>query len=130
MIGYQGKQVVALYQGLLERFKTIPGVRSASVGGVGLLYEGGGGKPIIIPHAQGRPAPPGEPLRPSIGTVTPEYFETVGMTMLRGRSFTARDFDRGNGQKAVIVNEAFARYYFGEADPIGQRFGYNEAGDG
>jgi len=131
MIGYQGKQVAAIYQSLLERFKTIPGVRSASVGGgLGLLGEGGGGIPIPIPHAQGRPAPPGEPLRPFIGTVTPEYFETVGMTILRGRSFTARDFDRGSGQKAVIVNEAFARYYFGEADPIGQRFGYNEAGDG
>src|SRR5215831_2046883 len=131
MIGYQGKQVAAIYQSLLERFKTIPGVRSASVGGgLGLLGEGGRGKPIPIPHAQGRPAPPGEPLRPSVGTVTPEYFETVGMTILRGRDFTARDFDRGSGQKAVIVNEAFARYYFGEADPIGQRFGYNEAGDG
>ena len=51
------------------------------------------------------------------------------MTILRGRGFTARDFDRASSQ-AVIVNEAFARYYFGEADPIGQRFGYNEAGDG
>jgi predicted permease len=129
MIGYQGKQVAALYQHLLERFKTIPGVRSASLGGVGLLGESGA-KLIIIPHAQGRPAPPGEPQRPPIGTVTPEYFETVGMTILRGRGFTARDFDRGSGQKAVIVNEAFARYYFGEEDPIGQRFGYNEAGDG
>src|SRR5262245_5479560 len=131
MIGYRGNQVAALYQGLLESFKTIPGVRSASVGGVGLLYEGGGGKPIIIPHAQGRPAPPDEPQRPSIGTVTPEYFATVGMQILRGRGFTARDFVRESGQqKAAIVNEAFARYYFGEADPIGQRFGYNEAGDG
>ncbi len=130
MIGYQGKQVAALYQRLLERFKTIPGVRSASLGGVGLLGESGGAIPIIIPHAQGRPAPPGEPQRPFIGAVTPEYFETVGMTILRGRSFTARDFDKESGQKAVIVNEAFARYYFGEADPIGQRFGYNGAGDG
>src|SRR5215510_5223864 len=129
MIGYQGNQVAALYQRLLERFKTIPGVRSASLGGLGLLGEGGGGKPIPIPHAQGRPAPPGEPIRPSVGTVGLEYFETVGMTILRGRGFTARDFDRSSSQ-AVMVNEAFARYYFGEADPIGQRFGYNEAGDG
>src|SRR5262249_32506733 len=131
MIGYQGKQIPALYQSLLERFKTITGVRSADVGGgLGLLGDGGGGKPIPIPHAQGRPAPPGEPLRPSVGTVTPEYFETVGMTILRGRSFSARDFDGQSGQKAVIVNQAFARFYFGEADPIGQRFGYNAAGDG
>jgi predicted permease len=130
MVGYQDKQVAALYQRLLERFKTIPSVRSASLGGGGMLGESGGGKPIPTPHPQGRPAPPGEPLRPSVGTVTPEYFETVGMTILRGRGFTARDFDRGSGQKAVIVNEAFARYYFGEADPIGERFGYNEAGDG
>src|SRR5262245_60569149 len=129
MIGYQGKQVAALYQRLLERFKTIPGVRSASLGGVGLL-GGGGGKIVTIPHAQGRPAPPGEPQRPFIGTVTPEYLETVCMTILRGRGSTARDFDRAGAQPlAVIVNEALARYYFGEADPIGQRFGYNEAGD-
>jgi predicted permease len=128
MIGYQDKQIAALYQRLLERFKTIPGVRSASLGWAGLLSEN-----WIINlgtlHFQGRPMPPGAPKRPTNVGVGPEYFETVGMTILRGRSFTARDFDRESGNKAVIVNETFARDYFGEADPIGQRFGYNAAGD-
>ncbi len=128
MVGYQEKQVAALHQRLLERFKTIPGVRSASLGWAGLL-GGGGIKSLGTLHIQGRPAPPGEPKRPLIVGVGPNYFETVGMTILRGRSFTARDFDRESGQKAVIVNETFARYLFGEEDPLGQRFGYNAAGD-
>ena len=128
MIGYQDKQLAALHQRLLERFKTIPGVRSASLGWAGLL-GGGWIKNLGTLHIQGRPAPPGEPKRPQIAGVGPDYFETVGMTILRGRSFTARDFDRESGQKAVIVNETFARYLFGEEDPIGQRFGYNAAGD-
>jgi predicted permease len=128
MLGYQDKQLAALHQRLLERFKTIPGVRSASLGWAGLL-GGGGIKSLGTLHVQGRPAPPGEPKRPQIVGVGPDYFETVGMTILRGRGFTARDFDRESGQKAVIVNETFARYLFGEEDPIGQRFGYNAAGD-
>jgi len=60
-----------------------------------------------------------------VNGVGAEYFETAGMTILRGRSFTARDMDWESGQKAVIVSEAFARYYLGEADPIGQRFGFS-----
>jgi predicted permease len=51
------------------------------------------------------------------------------MTILRGRSLTAQDIDRESGQKAVIVNETFARDYFGEPYPIGRRFGYNATGD-
>src|SRR5262245_33476763 len=128
MIGYQGKQVTALHQRLLERFKTIPGVRSASLGWAGLL-GGDWIKNLGTLHVQGRPAPPGPPRRPQIVGVGPDYFETVGMTILRGRGFTARDFDRESGPQAVIVNETFARYLFGEEDPIGQRFGYNAAGD-
>jgi predicted permease len=134
MIGYQGKQVAALHQRLLERFKTIPGMRSASLGGAGLLGEGGKLN-IGALHIHGRPARPNENhlLPPGSGGarkhefvsgVGPEYFETVGMTILRGRSFTAREIDRESGQKVMIVNEAFARYYFGEADPIGQRVGF------
>jgi predicted permease len=128
MIGYQGEQVTALYKRLLERFKAIPGVRSASLGWAGLL-SGVWIKNLGTLHVQGRPAPPGAPKRPQLVGVGPDYFETVGMTILRGRSFTARDFDRESGQKVSIVNETFARDFFGEADPIGQRFGYNAAGD-
>jgi predicted permease len=128
MIGYQDNQIAALHQRLLERFKTIPGVRSASLGWAGLL-GGAWIKNLGTLHVQGRPAPSGPPRRPQIVGVGPDYFETVGMTILRGRSFTARDFDRESGPKAVILNETFARYLFGEEDPIGQRFGYNAAGD-
>src|SRR5262245_3880818 len=128
MIGYQDKQVAALYQRLLERFKTIPGVRSATLGWAGLLSENWI-KSLNTLRVQGRPAPPGGPHRPHGVSVGPDYFETVGMTFVRGRSFTARDFDRESGQKIAIVNETFVRVYFGEENPIGRRFGYNEAGD-
>src|SRR5215475_9460910 len=125
MIGYQGKQIEALHQRLLERFKTIPGVRSASLGG-GLLGEGGALNLGAL-HIQGRPAPTlgqrGARSNEFLNGVGPEYFETAGMTILRGRNFTARDFDGESGQKVRIVSETFARYYFGEEDPIGQRFG-------
>jgi predicted permease len=128
MIGYQDKQVAALYQRLLERFKTIPGVRSATVGWAGLLSENWI-KSLGTLRVQRRPAPPGPPKRPHSINVGPDYFETVGMTIVRGRSFTSRDFDGESGQKLAIVNETFARDYFGEENPIGQRFGYNAAGD-
>jgi predicted permease len=101
----------------------------------GLLSEGG---PLNLGalHIQGRPAPSNENpfLSPGEGGarkhefvcgVGPKYFETVGMTILRGRSFTTQDIDRESGQKVMIVSEAFARYYFGEEDPIGQRFGFS-----
>jgi len=127
MIGYQGKQIEALHQRLLERFKTIPGVRSASLGG-GLLSEGGALNLGAL-HIQGRPAPTlgqrGARSNEFLNGVGPEYFETAGMTILRGRNFTARDFDGESGQKVRIVSEPFARYYFGKEDPIGQRFGFS-----
>src|SRR5262249_42844695 len=53
--------------------------------------------------------------------VGPEYFDALGMTILRGRGLTAQDDE--NAPLVAVINETFARYYFGDEDPIGRRFG-------
>ena len=130
MIGYQGRQIAELYQRLLGRIKAIPGVRSASLSRHGLLSEYASAGSVYI---QGRAPRPDENTllqggknTPHFCDVGPEYFETVGMTILRGRSFTAQDDE--NAPKVAVVNETFARYYFGDEDPIGRRFGIGPGG--
>lgn len=131
MIGYQGRQIAELYQRLLERLKAIPGVRAASLSRQGLLSAGGTSGSVYV---QGRTPSPDEnkltksgngavldiPFRCDVG---PDYFATVGMMMLRGRDFTARDNERA--PKVAVVNETFARYFFGNEDPLGRHFGFS-----
>jgi predicted permease len=52
-------------------------------------------------------------------SVTPNYFQTIGATLLRGRYFSDRD--DGGRPKVVIVNEAFVRQFFPHEDPIGKQ---------
>jgi putative ABC transport system permease protein len=59
-------------------------------------------------------APPGEPYR----VATPEYFTTVGVKLLRGRTFTADD--RLGGAMSVVINDALVRRYYPDRDPIGR----------
>jgi predicted permease len=59
----------------------------------------------------------------SIRSVTPEYFRTLGIGVLQGRTFTASD-----GEKAppvAVVNQALARHYWREADPVGRRISFD-----
>src|SRR5262249_13515590 len=51
--------------------------------------------------------------------VSEGYFRTVGMSLLRGRTFTAAD--AGEASDAVVINQSMARHYWGTADPIGAR---------
>jgi len=127
MIGYQGRQVADLYQRMLERIKAIPGVRSASLSRQGLL-SGMYSWRVGALYVQGRLARP-YPNTPELATpdcqVGPEYFETVGMEILRGRGFTAQDNE--NAPAVAVVNETFARYYFGDEDPVGKRISFNNS---
>jgi putative ABC transport system permease protein len=54
-------------------------------------------------------------------TITPEYFRTMGVPLLRGRSFS--DQDSSGGPPVVIMNQALAHEVFGDRDPIGQQIG-------
>jgi predicted permease len=127
MIGYQGSQIAHLYQQVLERLATIPGVRSVSLSRQGLLSGSGTQSSMYV---QGRTPHPDENITDGQGTswnvpakseVGPRFFETLGISILRGRDFGPQDTEQA--PKVAVINETFARYYFGNDDPIGRRFG-------
>jgi predicted permease len=68
----------------------------------------------------------GEDMNPDLNHVGPGYFATLGIPLLAGRDFDARD--RAGAPQVAVVNETFARYFFGKASPLGRRFkfGRNE----
>jgi predicted permease len=70
---------------------------------------------------EGRPAPAQWEERPQISTTTvsPAFFRTVGIDILRGRTFT--ETDGTPGSEVIIVNEKLASEYFADDDPIGRR---------
>ncbi|HMB30152.1 MAG TPA: ABC transporter permease, partial [Blastocatellia bacterium] len=95
----------------LERLKGLPGVESAAVtsnlplGAWLNLGVGVEGKPDSVASTE-------------IRMITPDYFKVMKMSVRRGRSFT--EADSAGGPPAIIVNEAYARQTFPNADPIGQ----------
>jgi predicted permease len=112
-----GSQVVSLYQQLLERIKGLPGVESVGATQALPLSESGGVRPYLI---EGRPVPePGKEPLAQYRIVTPDYFRTMGIKLLRGREFVPEDTEQAPG--AIIVNETFARRNWPGEDPVGRR---------
>ncbi len=128
LIGYQRNQIGPLYKQLLERLTVVPGVQSVSLARQGLLSGGGTQGSIKVPgHTPAADENSFTQTRgetewnaPWLAQVGPRFFETLGMTLLRGRDFGPQDNE--TSRKVAVINEAFARYYFGSADPIGQQF--------
>jgi len=116
---YEFAQLPALYDRLLGAATAIPGVRSASLS---LNSLGGGGIRTSGFTVPGRTVPPGENTAQE-NYVTPDYFATVGMSLVAGRGFTRAD--KAGGPKVAIVSESMARHFFGTDRVIGSRFGYD-----
>jgi putative ABC transport system permease protein len=116
------QQANAFFDQLAERIKTVPGVKS--VGGVDPLpFSNSNATTGFV--VEGAPAVPLAD-RPDVGerAVTATYFETMGIPVLKGRSFTAQD--RDNTPHVIIVNEALASRYWPNQDVIGKRLGFEE----
>src|SRR5512143_761538 len=113
-----------LYGLLLERAKSVPGVRAASLSFSGVFSRGTWGNQITV---EGQTAPPGVVLRTLANAVSPGYFQVTGIPVLRGRTFVETDDERA--PRVAVVNQAFARRFFGGADPIGRRVGLVPAQD-
>ncbi|MEJ2312403.1 MAG: ABC transporter permease [Gemmatimonadales bacterium] len=111
-----GSRAVGFYREVERRIASIPGVTSVAAAYMHPL-SGGWESSFWLPGVLEAP----EGLRPEarIRPVTPGYFGTVGMPLLRGRDFTKQDGLHAPG--VVIVNESFARTFFPEGEPIGHR---------
>jgi predicted permease len=114
------------YEQLIERIRTIPGVQAADFTDVVPLTRQGGTMPFWIGSL--RPASLQEAPR-LVGFLTgPDYLQTMGIPLLRGRFFTLED--TGNSPCVVVIDSIFARMYFQDSDPIGQMlsFGFTTVG--
>jgi putative ABC transport system permease protein len=111
------EQMVAFYRELLQKIEAVPGVScvSASTGmpmvgpGFGVRFSIAGEE---VPDAASRP-------RSRFNMVTPEYFGTFGIPIVKGRAFNAQD--TGASAPVAIVNETFAKKYFSGVDPLHER---------
>src|SRR5207248_858286 len=109
---------IAFLSSTLERLSNSPGIVSAAAG-VPLPFSGFGGSASF--RIEGRVAPPGDPgPHGDIRGVSPRYFETMGIRLLRGRYFT--DQDRLGSQPVAIIDENLAHEYWPHRDALGQRF--------
>jgi len=99
---------------VLRGVRALPGVRS--VGGVTFLPLSGwyAVRTFSIP---GRPAEKEAPVVWS--AASPDYFHTMEVTTLRGRTFTEQDL--ASGEPVVVVSQAFAQQYWPDRDPIGEQ---------
>jgi predicted permease len=136
LIGYKGARVDALYRNLRDRLAAIPGVTSVSYSSGTLLS---GGLMATAFHLAGAPAK--SDVNSDILPVGPNFFTTMKFSLLRGRDFSPADVVSASASAAaeaaaspappapaaVIVNQTFARRYFGGVDPLGQRFGNSAA---
>jgi len=120
--GYAEANGRQFYQQLTERVATLPGVESASLASMTPLGRGSLEDAIFI-AGQEQPAPD-RPLRADYNVVTPDWFRTMGIPMVAGRDFTSQD--KGDAPGVVIVNEAMARRFWPERNPVGQRFEVGE----
>ncbi len=116
--------VVNFWQAVLRRIRAVPGVEQAAVGD-NVPFTGNHSRADIT--IQGMPLPrPGNYPHPDLHFVSPGYFATLGIPLLRGRDFTNRD--NAHGPHVAIVNERLARRYFGHADPVGRRLMFGDIG--
>jgi predicted permease len=113
--GYKGASLTPLYQELLERIAAIPGLRGATASGNGLFSNTESGDPIAV---EGYTPKPGEEMDSRMDHVGPGYFSTVGIPILIGREIGPRD--SGNGPRAAVINQSFARTFFPGTNPIGK----------
>jgi predicted permease len=116
---HKQQHLVPFYREIQDRLGAIPGVRGVSSATYAPMSGDQWGKDIRI---QGKPEPgPKDDVSVDWTRITPGFFDTIGTRMLAGR--TIDEDDNENTRHVAVINQAFARKFFGSQNPIGHHFG-------
>jgi putative ABC transport system permease protein len=120
MAGYEPARTFALYQRVFETLKGLPGVRSvAATNDPELAGNDETGNITVAGYAE----KPQEDMHVEQPNVSADYFLTLQMPLLAGRGFTGQD--SVGSQQVAVVNESFARHFFGDPQQaVGHNVGY------
>jgi predicted permease len=102
-----------------DRVAAIPGVVSVSPTDIGVLSGFVGRRAVA---AEGHVSSPDEDVNAQWMLVSPGFFRTIGMRLLAGRDAGPQDTE--TSPRVALVNEAMAKHFFGDVNPIGKRFGF------
>jgi predicted permease len=113
--GFTATTRPALYQRVLDELKTIPGARAVTLSENGLFSGTESGDRITV---EGYHSDKDEDRASAFDQIGPGYFSAIGIPVILGREFGRQD--TGASARVCVVNEAFARFYFGRSNPIGK----------
>jgi predicted permease len=116
--GYDEPRANQLYRELLDRIRALPGVKAAGFASVPLLHGWEWDSSVSV---EGHTAADGEDMQAYMNSLSPGYFQSMGVALLEGRDFDWRDLKKD--AKVVIVNESFARHYFKDKSAVGRHLG-------
>jgi predicted permease len=135
-------QWLNFYQQVIDKLRAVPGVKE--VGIASRVPMDGNNNSNAFRVVGQPPLPPGQMHTMQVCFVSPDYFRTMGIPLLRGRYFTEQDnrshlseeqlrgLDRGDrlwlGRKTVIVDEEFARRHWPNQDPVGKQILWGAGG--
>ena len=121
--GYGDARKNELYKRIQDDIAAEPGVSDVSMAELGLLAGNDSSSTVQV---EGYTSKEDEDMNPNFNGIGSDFFHTMGIPLLSGREFTEQD--AAGAPKVAIVNEVFAKYFFGEEDPIGRRIGLGREG--
>jgi predicted permease len=116
--GYQKERLTQFYRQLFTRLDTIPGMSAATFSSIPLIANYIDDTSLILPGETPESAPEHSS---NVLVVRENYFSTMEIPLLRGRSFTEQDDERA--PRVAVISETLATRYFPNQDPIGKRVG-------
>ncbi len=122
--GYTPERATGFYRQLSERLQTAPGVQAVALALFAPFADNDARSNVSV---EGHPFREDEDTDCNLDGVSPGYFRTLGLPLVAGREFTPAD--NHDAPKVAVVNEAFAKYFFGSVSPVGRRMAMGGGND-